>query len=71
MPSRDARTGTLTLITDQGRAHPLAGREILSVLGYPKAHPLRLPVSLVTRVPQASPLTPSAARVPTSPAESR
>jgi type VII secretion protein EccB len=71
LPSRDATAGTLTLVTDQGRAHPLESRDILSVLGYARAHPVRLPASLVTRVPQGSVLSPAGARAPNWEASSR
>ncbi|MFD0205966.1 MULTISPECIES: type VII secretion protein EccB [Saccharothrix] len=58
MPGPDAPVGTVVLVTDQGRAHPLAQREVLEVLGYKGFTPVRLPVSLVARVPHGSPLDP-------------
>ncbi|NUT46129.1 MAG: type VII secretion protein EccB [Saccharothrix sp.] len=61
MPGPDAPVGTVVLVTDQGRAHALASREVLDVLGYGKVTPVRLPVGLVARVPHGSPLDPSAA----------
>jgi type VII secretion protein EccB len=62
MPSEPSPTGTLMLVTDQARAYPLAGPEVLGILGYDKATPLRLPAGLVTRVPLGSGLDPTAAR---------
>ncbi|MER5267512.1 type VII secretion protein EccB [Actinosynnema sp. NPDC002837] len=61
MPGPDAPVGTVALVTDQGRAHSLASRELLEVLGYEDITPVRLPVSLVSRVPHGSPLDPAAA----------
>ncbi len=56
--------GTLVLVTDQGRGYPLAGREVLGMLGYGGVTPARLPDGLVTRVPLGSVLDPVAARAP-------
>ncbi|MCE6996015.1 type VII secretion protein EccB [Saccharothrix sp. S26] len=61
MPGPDAPVGTVVLVTDQGRAHALASRDVLEVLGYQDITPVRLPVSLVSRVPHGSPLDPAAA----------
>lgn len=61
MPGPDAPVGTVALVTDQGRAHSLVSREVLDVLGYRDVTPVRLPVSLVSRVPHGSPLDPAAA----------
>jgi ESX secretion system ATPase EccB len=63
-PSATAAAGTLVLVTDQGRAYPLAGREVLAVLGYPAARPVRLPAGLVSRVPLGAGLDPAHAREP-------
>ncbi|MCA2218178.1 type VII secretion protein EccB [Jidongwangia harbinensis] len=61
LPSSQAPSGTLVLATDQGRAHPLASREVLGMLGYGRARPVRLPASLVTRLPMGSGLDPAVA----------
>lgn len=61
MPSGQAAVGTLVLVTDQGRAHPLASREVLGILGYAGVAPVRLPAGLVSRVPLGSGLDPAAA----------
>ena len=64
MPSTRAAAGTLVLVTDQGRGHPLAAREVLGVLGYGRARPVRLPASLVARIPLGAGLDPAGARTP-------
>ncbi|QUH03933.1 type VII secretion protein EccB [Saccharopolyspora erythraea] len=65
MPSSEAYAGTLVLVTDQGRAHPLAGRAVLDMLGYGGARPVRLPAGIVGRVPMGSGLDPAEALSPT------
>lgn len=62
MPSGTSHAGALLLVTDQGRAHALGDREVLAILGYQRAEPIRLPAGLVTRVPQGSALTPATGR---------
>ncbi|AXB43232.1 type VII secretion protein EccB [Amycolatopsis albispora] len=59
MPSAGAHAGTLVLVTDQGRAYPLANREVLNILGYGNAEPVRLPAGIVDRVPLGSGLDPA------------
>ncbi|MBK1789088.1 type VII secretion protein EccB [Prauserella cavernicola] len=61
MPSAEASAGTVLLVTDQGRAYPLAAREVLGILGYDGVEPVRLPAGLVTRLPMGSGLDPEAA----------
>lgn len=61
MPSAEAYAGTLVLVTDQGRAYPLAGAAVLDVLGYGGAQPVRLPAGIVSRVPMGSGLDPATA----------
>ncbi|PXY22830.1 type VII secretion protein EccB [Prauserella muralis] len=60
MPSADAQAGTVVLVTDQGEAFPLAGREVLDMLGYGEVRPVRLPAAIVARVPMGSGLDPAA-----------
>ena len=65
MPSADAPAGTLTVITDMGRRYPVAGPEVLKMLGYGSAQPIRLPGNLVARLPEGpglDPKPPSASR---------
>ncbi|MFG1608394.1 type VII secretion protein EccB [Actinoplanes sp. NPDC049265] len=64
LPSATAPTGTLVLVSDQGRAYPLATRDVLAVLGYAAVHPVRLPAGLVARVPVGAGLDPAHARDP-------
>ena len=61
MPAPGAPAGTVTLVTDLGRAHSLVDRGVLDVLGFKDVTPVRLPVSLVSRVPHGSPLDPATA----------
>jgi type VII secretion protein EccB len=58
-PSARSAAGTLVLVTDQGRGYPLAGPEVLAMLGYPGAEPVPLPAGLVTRVPLGRSLDPA------------
>ncbi|MGW0432175.1 type VII secretion protein EccB [Micromonospora sp. NPDC003197] len=61
MPSTLAPVGTLTVVTDMGRRYPLATPEVLAMLGYSAARPVRLPASLVARLPEGPSLDPNAA----------
>ncbi|MEV4133769.1 type VII secretion protein EccB [Dactylosporangium sp. NPDC049742] len=62
MPSPGAPVGTLTLVTDMGRRYPLASADVLGMLGYDGARPVRLPAGLVARLPEGPGLDPVAAR---------
>jgi type VII secretion protein EccB len=62
--STQAPNGTVTLITDLGRAYSLSDPKLLSVLGYDNVHPVPIPASLVARVPQGSALSPAKALSP-------
>ncbi|WFE25956.1 type VII secretion protein EccB [Solwaraspora sp. WMMD791] len=64
LPSPDAPAGTLTLVTDLGIRYPLADRAVAAMLGYPQATPVRLPTSLVVRLPAGPTLDPVAAKQP-------
>ncbi|MFV2088614.1 type VII secretion protein EccB [Micromonospora sp. LOL_021] len=64
MPAPDAPAGTLTLVTDLGIRYPLADRAVAAMLGYPEVQPVRLPASLVVRLPGGPALDPAAARRP-------
>jgi hypothetical protein len=61
MPTDRAPAGTLSVVTDLGRAYPLAKPELLDVLGYKGVVPIRMPATLITRIPQGSGLSPTAA----------
>jgi type VII secretion protein EccB len=54
MPGADALAGTLMIVTDQGRAHPLESRDVAEWLGYGGVAVVRVPASLMARVPQGS-----------------
>jgi type VII secretion protein EccB len=62
MPSADAPAGTLTVITDLGRRYPVAKPEVLKMLGYGSARPIRLPGNLIARLPEGPGLDPLAAQ---------
>ncbi|MFV2018485.1 type VII secretion protein EccB [Micromonospora sp. LOL_023] len=64
MPSPDAPAGTLNLVTDLGIRYPLADRAVAAMLGYQQVEPVRLPASLVVRLPSGPALDPAAARSP-------
>ncbi|EHR61073.1 type VII secretion protein EccB [Saccharomonospora cyanea] len=64
MPAAGAYAGTLMVVTDQGRAHPLPSREVLDLLGYGDVEPVRLPAGIVARVPLGSSLDPAQALRP-------
>lgn len=61
MPSPDAPAGTLMLVTDMGIAYPVADPRVLETLGYPGARPVRMPASVIARIPMASGLSHQAA----------
>ncbi|TDD50781.1 type VII secretion protein EccB [Saccharopolyspora elongata] len=61
MPSEQAPVGTLTVVTDMGRRYPVAAPEVLRMLGYASARPVRLPAGLVARLPEGPALDPNAA----------
>jgi type VII secretion protein EccB len=56
--------GALCVVTDLGRRYAVTGGEVLSMLGYAKVTPLRLPANLVALVPAGKVLDPEAARAP-------
>ncbi len=60
-PTADAPRGTLMVVTDQGVAYPLAAPEVMKVLGYEGAEPVRMPAGLVARIPLGSGLSHEAA----------
>ncbi|GAB3156702.1 type VII secretion protein EccB [Micromonospora sonneratiae] len=59
MPSALAPVGTLTVVTDMGRRYPVATPEVLAMLGYSAVRPVRLPASLVARLPEGPSLDPN------------
>jgi type VII secretion protein EccB len=61
MPNQDAAAGTLMVVTDMGVSHPVAGPEVLRVLGFGDVDPVRMPAGLVARLPMGSGLSHEAA----------
>jgi hypothetical protein len=62
-----AGQGTVALVTDQGRLHPLEDpQHVLQILGYDGVSPVRVAAVLADRVPRGKSLSPDAARVPVS-----
>ncbi|MBB3677839.1 type VII secretion protein EccB [Modestobacter versicolor] len=59
-----AAGGTLTLVTDEGIRYPLPSERVAAVLGYGGVEPVRLPASLVARVPAGPALDVADARLP-------
>jgi type VII secretion protein EccB len=64
LPSPDAPSGTLLLVTDLGTAFPVPNRDVLGMLGYRDVQPLRLPSAVVALLPLGQALDPDLARSP-------
>lgn len=64
LASPTASSGTLYLVTDKGRRYPLPSADVQTKLGYGGFTPVRLPVSLVERVPLGPALDRRAALAP-------
>ncbi|MFK3981543.1 type VII secretion protein EccB [Micromonospora sp. NPDC050397] len=56
--------GAISVVTDLGRRHAVTGPDVLGMLGYGSAKPVRLPANLVALVPAGKALDPAAARSP-------
>ncbi|ADB29876.1 protein of unknown function DUF690 [Kribbella flavida DSM 17836] len=65
MLSDQAPAGTVSVVTDLGRAYPLSDPKVLDTLGYNGVQPVRIPSALVARIPQGPGLDPVAASRPT------
>jgi len=61
-PTAPESTGTVSIVTDTGVSYPLAGREILTKLGYGGVKPRQIPSELVRLLPAGPSLDPAAAR---------
>lgn len=66
-PEQPAGSGALAFVSDLGRRHQLADREILGVLGYEKPPVVRLPAEVVSRIPAGDSLDPESAMRPLGP----
>ncbi|GAB3158658.1 type VII secretion protein EccB [Micromonospora sonneratiae] len=67
VPTPDAPVGTRYLVTDLGVRHALANQDVQRLLGYAGVEPLRLPASMIARLPEGPALDPVAARRPMVP----
>jgi type VII secretion protein EccB len=64
-PDEEPGQGTVALVTDQGRLHPLDDPgHVLQVLGFDGVAPVRITAALTDRVPPGGSLSPDAARTP-------
>ncbi|MEJ3746495.1 type VII secretion protein EccB [Actinomycetes bacterium KLBMP 9797] len=61
LASETTPRGTVSVVTDMGRAYPLADPQLLEVLGYGGVAPVKMPAWLVARIPQGSGLATDAA----------
>jgi type VII secretion protein EccB len=61
-PTAPDTTGTVSLITDTGKAYPLAGRDLLGKLGYGNVKPRQIPAQFLALMPQGPALDPVQAR---------
>ncbi|MDW5327702.1 type VII secretion protein EccB [Plantactinospora sp. KLBMP9567] len=57
-----ATGGAISIVTDQGRRHPVTSGEVLGNLGYAAAKRVRMPSILVTLIPDGPALDPEKAR---------
>jgi type VII secretion protein EccB len=62
VPSPDARSGALSLVTDLGVRYPVPGTDVLDTLGYAGVAPVRMPSALVAALPTGPVLDSDAAR---------
>ncbi|WP_203916114.1 type VII secretion protein EccB [Rugosimonospora africana] len=62
MPSPDAPSGALSLVTDLGVRYPVPRADVLNILGYAGVSPVRMPSGLVAALPTGPALDPDAAR---------
>jgi type VII secretion protein EccB len=61
LPSPTATSGSLFLVTDDGRRYAIANGDARDALGYGPAAPVQMPASLVARIPSGDALDPQAA----------
>ncbi|XVV12674.1 type VII secretion protein EccB [Actinoplanes sp. CA-131856] len=57
-----AGSGTVSVVTDTGRQYPLAGRALLTKLGYGGVRPQQVPAELMSLMPMGPALDPARAR---------
>jgi hypothetical protein len=61
MPSPTATSGSLFLVTDEGRRYGISDDDARDTLGYGDMTPVQMPASLVARIPAGDALDPKAA----------
>ncbi|GIF76621.1 type VII secretion protein EccB [Asanoa siamensis] len=64
VPAPGATGGTVSIVTDLGRRHPVVGADTLAMLGYGGVRPVRLPAAVVALVEADASLDPARAREP-------
>lgn len=62
--SDQAPSGTISVVTDMGRAYPLSDPKVLAALGYDGVQPVPIPAALIARIPQGPGLSAAAALRP-------
>lgn len=62
MSSPTASSGSLFLVTDEGRRYAFADDNALTALGYQNVTPVKMPAALVARIPAGDALDPQAAQ---------
>jgi type VII secretion protein EccB len=60
----DVPRGSLHLVTDQGLRYGLPDDDVAAMLGYPRGRAVRMPATLLDRLPAGAALDPALARVP-------
>jgi hypothetical protein len=62
MSSPTAHSGSLFLVTDEGRRYGISSDDALAALGYQNVTPIPMPAKLVARIPAGDALDPLAAQ---------
>jgi type VII secretion protein EccB len=60
VPAPGASGGTISVVTDVGRRHPVTSADVLPMLGYGEVRPVRMPANVVALVPAGGALDPDA-----------
>jgi type VII secretion protein EccB len=66
VPSPDAEGGTMALVTEPGRAYAVTEEVATTLLGLPATSVVRMPASLINRIPLGPALDPARAGLPVS-----
>ena len=62
LPSPEATSGPLSLVTDEGRRYAIPSSDLLRSLGFTGQRVSKLPASLLVRIPEGPALDPEQAR---------